>query len=184
MGSASDCHGLSFRSHGWICRASCDAVSCLCGCCPCRCNTNYLTPNSTTTSTDPVCTVTTYSTAAVSAAVSSCTDIHIRNLTIPGGSTLDLSKAKPNTVITFEGRTVSNRKGSVTAGILRAESHHSSGSMPLPTTTSSILEATTSPSKEPHAVYWTEMGLPGGMAWAQTVVVPSEFKKKKKGLAP
>ncbi|EJT98772.1 hypothetical protein DACRYDRAFT_118552 [Dacryopinax primogenitus] len=57
----------------------------------------------TTPSTNPICTVTAYSQLAT--AVSSCTDLHIQNLTVPANTTLDLSKVKANTVVTFEGRT-------------------------------------------------------------------------------
>ncbi|KZT55467.1 glycoside hydrolase family 28 protein [Calocera cornea HHB12733] len=41
----------------------------------------------------------------VASAVAQCTDLHIQDLTVPPNTTLDLSKVKANTVITFEGRT-------------------------------------------------------------------------------
>ncbi|KZT61110.1 glycoside hydrolase family 28 protein [Calocera cornea HHB12733] len=49
------------------------------------------------------CTVTEYSQLADT--ISSGTDLHISHLTVPRNTTLDLSKVKANTVITFEGCT-------------------------------------------------------------------------------
>ncbi|EIN05962.1 hypothetical protein PUNSTDRAFT_46274 [Punctularia strigosozonata HHB-11173 SS5] len=60
-------------------------------------------PTPTSTSSSASCTVTAY--ADVATAIKTCTDIHLRDITVPAKSTLDLSKAKANSVITFEGRT-------------------------------------------------------------------------------
>jgi hypothetical protein len=51
------------------------------------------------------CTVTSY--ADVPAATASCTAITIQDVTVPGNSTLDLSKLKTGTTVTFAGKTVS-----------------------------------------------------------------------------
>lgn len=56
------------------------------------------------TATSP-CTVTSY--AGVPAATASCTAITIQDVTVPGNSTLDLSKLKTGTTVTFAGKTVS-----------------------------------------------------------------------------
>lgn len=55
--------------------------------------------NRTPAITNPVCNVTTYS--QVAPAVAACTNIAITNLTVPGNTTLDLTKLKANTVVTF-----------------------------------------------------------------------------------
>lgn len=51
-----------------------------------------------------MCTVTTF--ANVAAAVANCTNIVLQDITVPANTTLDISKAKTNTVITFAGHTV------------------------------------------------------------------------------
>ncbi|KAJ7110426.1 glycosyl hydrolases family 28-domain-containing protein [Mycena epipterygia] len=53
--------------------------------------------------TDAVCRVTSF--ANVAAAVANCTDIVLDGITVPANTTLDISKAKTNTVITFTGHT-------------------------------------------------------------------------------
>ncbi|KAK3669431.1 hypothetical protein LTR78_010691 [Recurvomyces mirabilis] len=58
----------------------------------------------TTSSTGPSpCTVTAYS--AVAAATASCTAITLKNIAVPGNATLDLSKLKAGTKVTFAGTT-------------------------------------------------------------------------------
>lgn len=59
--------------------------------------------SSTPTITNSACNVTTYT--QVAAAVASCTNIAITNLTIPAGDTLTLSKLKTGTIVTFYGET-------------------------------------------------------------------------------
>ncbi|KAI9664077.1 MAG: hypothetical protein M1821_007568 [Bathelium mastoideum] len=56
----------------------------------------------TTTAAAP-CTVTAYS--AVASATASCTAITLENIAVPGGKTLDLSKLKTGTTVTFAGTT-------------------------------------------------------------------------------
>jgi hypothetical protein len=60
---------------------------------------------SPTATAESVCTVTSY--ADVPAATASCTAITIQDVTVPGNSTLNLSKLKTGTTVTFAGRTVS-----------------------------------------------------------------------------
>jgi polygalacturonase len=62
----------------------------------------FASPTATANSS---CTVTSY--ADVPAAVASCTAITIQNVIVPGNSTLDLSKLKTGTTVTFAGKTVS-----------------------------------------------------------------------------
>ncbi|KAH8819738.1 glycosyl hydrolases family 28-domain-containing protein [Xylogone sp. PMI_703] len=57
----------------------------------------------TTTPTATPCTVTTY--ASISAAVATCTQIFLKDISVPSGSTLDLSKLKTGSVVTFAGLT-------------------------------------------------------------------------------
>jgi polygalacturonase len=47
--------------------------------------------------------VTTYS--AIPAATTACTTITLDNITVPGNSTIDLSKLKKGTKVTFKGKT-------------------------------------------------------------------------------
>lgn len=53
--------------------------------------------------TSDVCSVTAYS--AIPAAVAACTSITLNGITVPGGSTIDLSKLRQGTTVTFAGRT-------------------------------------------------------------------------------
>ncbi|KAF1979351.1 glycoside hydrolase [Bimuria novae-zelandiae CBS 107.79] len=55
------------------------------------------------TAADSFCTVTKY--ADVPAAVSSCTSITLSNILVPSGQTLDLTKLKTGTTVTFAGKT-------------------------------------------------------------------------------
>ncbi|KAI9689688.1 MAG: hypothetical protein M1820_010088 [Bogoriella megaspora] len=55
------------------------------------------------TTTSAPCTVTAYS--AIPAATSSCTSIVLQDVAVPGGSTLDISKLKTGTTVTFAGTT-------------------------------------------------------------------------------
>lgn len=73
------------------------ACSCLNTAAPTTTTTTSATPTGTT------CTVTTY--ASVSAAVATCTQIVLKDIAVPGGSTLDLSKLKAGSVVTFDGLT-------------------------------------------------------------------------------
>lgn len=60
------------------------------------------TPTATSLPPD-VCHVTGYS--GIPAAVASCTDIVLDGITVPGNSTIDLSKLKTGSKVTFKGRT-------------------------------------------------------------------------------
>ena len=57
----------------------------------------------TTAATTTPCTVTAFS--AVASATASCTAITLENVAVPGGETLDLSKLKTGTTVTFAGTT-------------------------------------------------------------------------------
>ena len=57
-----------------------------------------------TPTTTPACTVTEYT--AVPSATANCTNIVLKDITVPGNSTLNLSKLKAGTTITFAGTTV------------------------------------------------------------------------------
>jgi polygalacturonase len=65
--------------------------------------TSTLAATPTIAATTGACHVTAYS--AVAAATVACNDIILDNITVPGNSTLDLSKLKTGTKVTFEGRT-------------------------------------------------------------------------------
>jgi polygalacturonase len=73
----------------------------------CCCRTHKISDSRsiyrTSTSSSASCTITAY--ADVATAVKTCTDIHLHNITVPAKETLDLSKVKANSVITFEGHT-------------------------------------------------------------------------------
>jgi polygalacturonase len=56
-----------------------------------------------TTASADACYVTTYS--AIPAATTACTTITLDNITVPGNSTIDLSKLKKGTKVTFKGKT-------------------------------------------------------------------------------
>nr|AWM99285.1 glycoside hydrolase family 28 [Rhizophlyctis rosea] len=55
-----------------------------------------------TTSTS--CTISSYDASAISAAKSSCSTITINGITVPGGTTLDLTKLKDGTIVNFRGK--------------------------------------------------------------------------------
>jgi polygalacturonase len=55
------------------------------------------------TASADACYVTTYS--AIPAATAACTNITLDNVTVPGNSTIDLSKLKKGTKVTFKGKT-------------------------------------------------------------------------------
>jgi polygalacturonase len=60
-------------------------------------------PSSTTSPTADACYVTKFS--AIPAATAACTDITLDGITVPGNSTIDLSKLKKGTKVTFKGKT-------------------------------------------------------------------------------
>jgi polygalacturonase len=60
-------------------------------------------PSPPTTAATDVCYVTQY--AAIPAAVAACTCITLDGITVPGNSTIDLSKLKTGSKVTFKGRT-------------------------------------------------------------------------------
>lgn len=60
-------------------------------------------PSSTTPPTVDPCYVTKYS--AIPAATAACTDIILDGITVPGNATIDLSKLKKGTKVTFKGKT-------------------------------------------------------------------------------
>ncbi|KAJ4366797.1 hypothetical protein N0V83_007322 [Neocucurbitaria cava] len=65
-------------------------------------STTHLPSSSTVASAD-ACYVTAY--AAIPAATAACTSITLDSITVPGNSTLDLSKLKTGTKVTFKGKT-------------------------------------------------------------------------------
>ncbi|GAB7352823.1 hypothetical protein MBLNU459_g3437t1 [Dothideomycetes sp. NU459] len=65
--------------------------------------TTATSATNTASNASDICYVTDY--AAVPAATAACTAITLDGLTVPGNSTLDLSKLKPKTVVTFKGLT-------------------------------------------------------------------------------
>jgi polygalacturonase len=60
-------------------------------------------PPTTTTASADACYVTTYS--AIPAAIAACTTITLDSITVPGNMTMDLSKLKKGTKVTFKGKT-------------------------------------------------------------------------------
>ncbi|CAN9084610.1 unnamed protein product [Alternaria sp. RS040] len=60
-------------------------------------------PSPSSTATTDACYVTDY--AAIPAATAACTSITLDGLTVPGNSTIDLSKLKSGTKVTFKGKT-------------------------------------------------------------------------------
>jgi polygalacturonase len=60
-------------------------------------------PLTTTSASADACYVTTYS--AIPAATAACTAITLDGITVPGNSTIDLSKLKKGTKVTFQGKT-------------------------------------------------------------------------------
>ena len=62
-----------------------------------------LVPSSSATASADACYVTAY--AAIPAATAACTAITLDGITVPGNSTIDLSKLKTGTKVTFKGKT-------------------------------------------------------------------------------